>query len=68
MGSVVAFAMFFAEPAHAELRELASRVGDAYRGAGGRVETLQPRFLYEDETVVLALPVANGARCTTLAL
>ncbi len=55
-------------PAHAELHELASRVADSYRAAGARVFALPPRFLYEDETLVLALPPANDARCLTAAI
>ena len=42
-----------ARPARAEVRELATRVADAYRAAGGRVVTLPTRFLYEDETLVI---------------
>jgi hypothetical protein len=65
---VVAWAAMFPHVARAEVRELATRVADAYRAAGGRVVTLPTRFLYEDETLVIGLPPAEGARCTTLAM
>ncbi len=39
-------------PGSRRLRELASRVEDAYRAAGGHVTVLAPRFLYEDETML----------------
>ncbi len=65
--ALLAIAMF-ARPAHAELHELATRVGDAYRAAGARVVMLPTRFLYEDETLVLRLPPSNGAECMTMAI
>jgi hypothetical protein len=57
-----------AQPARAELHELAARVADSYRAAGARVVTLPTRFLYEDETLVLPVPSPSGARCMTMAI
>ena len=51
--ALVAFALAMtpARAAHAELHELAQRVADAYKNAGGRVVILPARFLYDDGTV-----------------
>jgi hypothetical protein len=66
--ALIAMLALHATPARSEIRELASRVADAYRGAGAQVVTLPTRFLYEDETLVIGLPPADRARCTTLAV
>jgi hypothetical protein len=66
--ALAAVALAFVRPARADLRELASRVADAYRAAGARVVVLQPKFLYDDETLVLVAPSADGARCTKMAI
>ena len=63
-----AIAVFSARPAHAELRELATRTADAYRGAGARVVAMPTRFLYDDETLVVTPPPSGAARCTTIAM
>jgi hypothetical protein len=65
---VVVVAALPSRSAHAEIRELATRVADAYRSAGAHVETLPTHFLYEDETLVIALPSPGSARCTTIAI
>ncbi len=68
--AVVLSATFAIAPrgARAEIRELATRVADQYRAAGARVSELPPRFLYEDETIAITPPNANGARCVTVAI
>ena len=69
MRRVVAFAAVMASaPANAEIRELATRVADQYKAAGARVVQLPARFLYEDETITIATPNANAARCITVAI
>src|SRR4051812_37457317 len=66
--AVVLGMLVVARPARAELHELAVRVADAYKNAGARVVVLPPRFLYDDETLVLRPPSAEGARCTTITI
>ncbi len=54
--------------AHAQgAREIAERVVDQWRGAGGHVTQLPSRFLFDDETVVVPVP-ADEAGCTHIAL
>jgi hypothetical protein len=54
-------------PAGAEVRELADRLSEAWKAIGARIVRLPPRFVYEDETVILPLP-ALGGRCLTVAI
>jgi hypothetical protein len=49
-----------AGPARADAHEVAERVVDQWRGAGGHVTSLPSRFLFDDETVVVQVP-ADGA-------
>ena len=59
-----------AQPARADTaREVSERVVDQWRSAGGRVATLPSRFVFDDETVVVPIPVEDGATgCTHVAL
>jgi hypothetical protein len=52
------------------LRGAADRVASEWAAAGGQVERIPARFLYENDTMTLALPSTSaGARaCTTIAL
>jgi len=68
VAAACAIACFAATPARAELRELAQRVADSYRAAGGRVTILPTRFLYEDETLVLQVPPNASGKCMTMAI
>ena len=42
-----------AKPARADARDVAERVVEQWRGAGGHVTALPTRFLFDDETVVI---------------
>lgn len=55
---LAALALVAASPkeAHAELRELAARVAQHWSKAGARATPLPPRFVYDDESVVVAVP------------
>ena len=66
LAGAVALATLPSRPAHAELRELATRVVDAYRAAGAQVTQLPTRFLYDDETLVVTAPA--GGPCVTVAM
>lgn len=65
---VVLFAMASAGPARADAREVAERVAEQWRAAGGHVTALPTRFLFDDETVIVAVPVDEATGCTHVAL
>ena len=48
-----------AAPARADSREVADRVVEQWRDAGGHVTALPPRFLFDDETVVIPVPASD---------
>lgn len=49
-------------------REVAEHVVEQWRTAGGRVTTLPTRFLFDDETTLVPIPVEEGTGCTHVAL
>jgi hypothetical protein len=55
-------------PARADGREVAERVVEQWRGAGGHVTALPARFLFDDETVVVPVPIDEATGCTHVAL
>jgi hypothetical protein len=55
-------------PARADAREVADRVVDQWRAAGGHVTALPTRFVFDDETVVIPIPVDDATGCTHVAL
>lgn len=57
-----------AAPVHADAREVADRVVEQWRGAGGRVTSLPSRFLFDDETVIVPVTVEEGTGCTHVAI
>jgi hypothetical protein len=57
-----------AKPASADARDVAERVVEQWRGAGGHVTALPTRFLFDDETVVIPVPVDESTGCTHVAL
>ena len=62
-----------AHPARADAREVSERVVEQWRTAGGHVTTLPSRFLFDDETVVVPVPVVpapadDATGCTHIAL
>jgi hypothetical protein len=61
--------LFVARTALAEVREVAERVAEQWRAAGAKVERGETRFLYENETMTVVVPVPHPDRgCTTVAL
>lgn len=54
--------------ARGDLQEVAGRVAQAWRLAGGDVGAAAPRFLNEDETVSVALPPGPKTPCFAVAL
>lgn len=63
---------FGAGQAHADAREVADRVLEQWRAAGGHVAALPSRFVFDDETVVVQVPGSGpgeeAAGCTSIAL
>lgn len=58
-----------AAPARADTaREVAERVVEQWRGAGGRVVALPTRFVFDDQTVLVPVPVDEATGCTHVAL
>jgi hypothetical protein len=55
-------------PAHADLRDVATRVVDAWTAAGGDVTRGESRFVLEDDTVTLDLRPPSSAACRRVAL
>jgi hypothetical protein len=49
-------------------REVAERVADQWRSVGGHVTAVPTRFLFDDETTLVPVPVSEGAGCTHIAL
>src|SRR5205085_10241809 len=54
--------------AHAELREAAQRVAEAWRAVGAAVIVDRTRFLNDDGTLPLVLPDLPEGDCTTMVL
>jgi hypothetical protein len=49
-------------------RDVASRVGEQWKRAGGKTAQLSPRFVFDDETVLVPIPAAQeDAQCTHIA-
>ena len=61
---------FAASDARADTaREIADRVAEQWRSAGGKVTALPSRFLFDDETALVPLPESTDAEgCTHVAL
>lgn len=58
-----------AAPARADTaREIAERVVEQWRTAGGRVTALPTRFVFDDETLIVPIPVDEATGCTQVAL
>jgi len=59
-----------AAPARADSREVADRVIEQWRDTGGHVTALPTRFVFDDETVVIPVPVdeESSGGCTHVAL
>jgi len=49
-------------------REVAERVVEQWRSAGGRVTQLPTRFLFDDETILVPIAAEEGGGCTHVAL
>jgi hypothetical protein len=54
--------------AHAELREAAERVAEAFRAVGATVVVDRTRFLNDDATLTVVLPDLPEGECTTFVL
>lgn len=55
--------------AHADVgREVAARVAEQWRGAGGHVTALPTRFVFDDETTLVPIPAEDTTGCTHVAL
>ncbi len=54
--------------ARADIHDLAGRVEAEWKGAQARVQSLPPRFLFDDESVKLRLPDQAGAACVTIGI
>ena len=54
--------------AGAQLHASAERLADAWRAVGASVVVDRPRFLNDDETIVVAMPELPPGECTTLVL
>ena len=62
-----------AGPARADSRDVSERVVEQWRVAGGHVTTLPSRFVFDDETVVVSVPLVptpadETSGCTHIAL
>ncbi|HEY8080428.1 MAG TPA: hypothetical protein VIF62_40135, partial [Labilithrix sp.] len=61
-----------ATDAHAapdDTREVASRVAEQWRSAGGKATALPPRFLFDDETILVPVPSSEEhADCIHIAI
>ena len=58
-----------AKDAHADVaREVAARVAEQWRGAGGHVTALPTRFVFDDETSLVPIPADEAGGCTQVAL
>ncbi len=52
-----------------DTREVAARVAEQWRGAGAKATALPPRFLFDDETILVPLPAAEEhADCIHVAM
>ena len=54
--------------AHAQLHSSIDRLAETWRGVGASVVVDKPRFLNDDETIVVALPDLPDGDCTTVVL
>ena len=69
LGSACLFALVATgSEAHADSREVAERVSEQWRSAGGHVTTLPSRFLFDDETVLVPVALDQGTGCTHVAI
>jgi hypothetical protein len=67
--ALVSFTTTVAKDAHADVaREVAERVAEQWRNAGGHVTALPTRFLFDDETTVVPIPADDVSGCTHVAL
>jgi hypothetical protein len=55
-------------PAGAQLHPAIDRLAEAWRGVGASVYVDKPRFLNDDETIVVSLPDLPRGDCTTVVL
>jgi hypothetical protein len=49
-------------------RDVSDRVVEQWRGAGGHVVALPSRFVFDDETLIVPVPIDPATGCTHLAL
>ncbi|MBX3188661.1 MAG: hypothetical protein KF819_16710 [Labilithrix sp.] len=54
--------------ARADAPEVSARVVEQWRAVGGRVTVLSPRFLFDDETILVPIPADESGGCTHVAL
>lgn len=66
--AVVSWAVANGGEARADLQDATARVADAWRAAGAFVIVEKPRFLNDDETIVVPLPSLPVGNCSTVAL
>lgn len=57
-----------APAASADLRDLGTRAHDQWRASGAATAAPPTRFIYDSETIAVALPAMAAQRCTTVAL
>lgn len=68
---VALLALVVATPVHAadDSREVASRVVEQWKRAGGAAQQLPTRFVFDDETILVPIPASrDDASCTHVAL
>ena len=66
--TVVAVVTSIAPGARADLRDLGARANDQWHASGAVVANVPTRFIYDSETIGVALPSMAAQRCTTVAL
>jgi hypothetical protein len=66
----VLFVVLVPGPARADARDVANRVVEQWKAAGATATLLQPRFVFDDETVLISIPQDEtiGAGCIHVAL
>jgi len=68
-GAIIWASVATGRDAHAaDLLDATARVADAWRALGAFVAVDKPRFLNDDETIVVMLPALPEASCTTIVL
>ncbi|MEO6575398.1 MAG: hypothetical protein ABIP89_16240, partial [Polyangiaceae bacterium] len=65
---VVALITSLPRDASADLRDLGTRANDQWKASGAAVSAAPTRFIYDSETIAIALPPMAAQRCTTVAL